>query len=99
MIHFADHSHGISHDSVNRFLRRDKLTGNIIWEHVKGDIVSSPNGCLVFDDSVLDTKTLNIFVHNHFVRYNNMYENAKHPPEASLYFSPYGTTVDSNASY
>jgi len=54
MTHFADHSYGISHDSVNRFLRRDKLTGNIIWEHVKGDIVSSPNGCLVFDDSVLD---------------------------------------------
>jgi hypothetical protein len=54
MTHFADHSKGISHDAVNRLLRRDKLTGRIIWEHVKGDIVSSPNGCLVFDDSVLD---------------------------------------------
>jgi hypothetical protein len=54
MTHFADHSKGFSHDSVNRLLRRDKLTGQIIWEHVKGDIVPSPNGCLVFDDSVLD---------------------------------------------
>jgi len=54
MTHFADHSQGLSHDAVNRLLRRDKLTGQIIWEHVKGDIVASPNGCLVFDDSVLD---------------------------------------------
>jgi len=44
----------ISHDSINRFLRRDKLTGQIIWEYVKGDVVQSPNGCLVFDDSILD---------------------------------------------
>jgi hypothetical protein len=54
MTHFADHSKGFSHDAVNRLLRRDKLTGQIIWEHVKGDIVSSANGCLVFDDSILD---------------------------------------------
>jgi len=54
MTHFADHSRGLSHDAVNRLLRRDKLTGQIIWEHVKGDIVASPDGCLVFDDTVLD---------------------------------------------
>lgn len=54
MTHFADHSKGFSHDAVNRLLRRDKLTGQIIWEHVKGDIVSAPNGCLIFDDSILD---------------------------------------------
>ena len=54
MTHFAEHSKGFSHDAVNRLLRRDKLTGQIIWEHVKGDIVASPNGCLVFDDSILD---------------------------------------------
>jgi Transposase DDE domain len=54
MTHFADHGQGLSHDAVNRLLRRDKLTGQIIWEHVKGDIVASPRGCLVFDDSILD---------------------------------------------
>ena len=54
MSHFADHRKGCSHDAVNRLLRRDKLTGQIIWEHVKGDIASSPNGCLVFYDSILD---------------------------------------------
>jgi len=54
MAHFADHGKYSSHDSINRLLRRDKLTGQIIWEHVKGDAVQSSNGCLVFDDSILD---------------------------------------------
>ena len=54
MTHFADHSQGFSHDAVNRLLRRDKLTGRILWEHVQGDVVQSPRGCLVFDDSVLN---------------------------------------------
>ncbi len=54
MTHFADHSKGFSHDAVNRLLRRDKLTGQIIWEHVKGDMAFSPNACLVFDDSIVD---------------------------------------------
>lgn len=30
------------------------MTSNIVWEHVQGDIVFSSNGCIVFDDSVLD---------------------------------------------
>jgi len=54
MTNFADHGSGFSHDSVNRLMRRDKLTGRMVWEHVEGDIVPSPNGCLVLDDSVLD---------------------------------------------
>jgi len=35
-------------------MSRDKLTGRMVWEHVEGDIVLSPDGCLVFDDFVLD---------------------------------------------
>lgn len=54
MTHFADHSKGLSHDAINRLLLRDKLTGRVIWEHVQGDIIQSPNGCLIFDDSILD---------------------------------------------
>jgi hypothetical protein len=54
MTYFADHGRGFSHDAVNRLLRNDKLTGRIIWEHAQGDIVFSPKGCLVFDDSILD---------------------------------------------
>ena len=54
MTYFANHVHGLSHDAVNRFLRNEKITGKIIWEHVQGDIFLSTHGCLVFDDSVLN---------------------------------------------
>jgi hypothetical protein len=56
MTHDAEHSKGLSHDAVNRYLRRDKMTSHLIWEHVQGDIVASPMGCIIFDDSVLDKK-------------------------------------------
>ncbi len=54
MTYFADHGSGFSHDAVNRMLRSIKLSPRLVWEHVKSDIVTSPNGCLIFDDSVLD---------------------------------------------
>lgn len=52
--YYADHSRGLSHDSINRFLNNSKMTSALIWEHVEGDITSSSRGCIVFDDSVLD---------------------------------------------
>lgn len=30
------------------------MTTQIIWEHIKGSIVHSPRGCIIFDDSILD---------------------------------------------
>lgn len=52
--HYAEHTKHLSHDAINRYLKRDKISGGIIWEHVKGDIVYSARGCIVFDDSILD---------------------------------------------
>lgn len=52
--YYAEHTKNFSHDSVNRYLSTEKMTASVIWEHVKGDIVFSPRGCIVFDDSVLD---------------------------------------------
>jgi hypothetical protein len=52
--HYAEHTQNISHDSINRYLAREKMTAAMIWEHVKGEIVFSPRGCIVFDNSVLD---------------------------------------------
>jgi len=54
LTNFAEHGGGFSHDSVNRFLRHDKLTGKIVWKYVNGDLIQSENGFLVFDDTVLD---------------------------------------------
>ena len=52
--HYVEHTQHFSHDPVNRYLAREKMTAATVWEHVTGDIVFSPRGCIVFDDSVLD---------------------------------------------
>ena len=51
---YANHVLRFSHDAINRYLVEEKMTGRIIWEHVKGAIIHSPRGCVVFDDSILD---------------------------------------------
>lgn len=50
----ADHVDGMSHDSVYRFLRSADLTPALVWEHVKEDVVLSPSGYIIFDDTVLE---------------------------------------------
>lgn len=54
LTYFADHSPGFSHDAVKRYLEEDKLTARMVWESVRGHVVRSENGHLVFDDTVLD---------------------------------------------
>jgi len=54
MTHYADHVEKFSHDSIRRLLKREKMSAGIVWEHVRGNVVSSPRGCVVFDDTVLD---------------------------------------------
>ncbi len=51
---FADHAGKISHDQINRYLSKDKLTPRLVWELVKTDVVPSDNGYLLFDDTVID---------------------------------------------
>lgn len=54
LTNYANHASNVSHDAINRYLRKEKMTAQIIWEHVKGSIVHSPRGCIIFDDSILD---------------------------------------------
>ena len=54
LTNFAEHVETLSHDMVNRYLRDEKLTPALVWEHTKGDIRQSKNGFIVFDDSILD---------------------------------------------
>lgn len=54
LTHFADHSQQYSHDQLNRYLRDDKLTPRLVWEQVKGSVIASPDGYLLFDDTVAD---------------------------------------------
>jgi len=54
MTNFTNHGAGFSHDCMNSLLLKENLTRRIVWDHGKGDIVHSPNGCLIFDDSASD---------------------------------------------
>ncbi len=54
LTNFADHSLKFSHDQLNRYLRDDKLTPRLVWEQTKGQIIASPKGYLLFDDTVAD---------------------------------------------
>lgn len=51
---FADHVDDLSHDKIRRYLINAKLSPRLIWEHNKDEIITSVNGKLLFDDSVLD---------------------------------------------
>src|SRR5512144_2199024 len=54
LTHFAEHSGQFSHDAITRYMAGDHLPPRLVWENVRGQIVSSPNGFVIFDDMVLD---------------------------------------------
>ncbi len=56
--YMADHVPKLSHDAVRSYLKRDKITAAMVWEQAQGQVVTSPNGYLVFDDTVADKNHL-----------------------------------------
>lgn len=40
--------------SFKHYLRQEKLTPQLVWEHTQGQIKTSEQGYIIFDDSVLD---------------------------------------------
>src|SRR5688572_11982581 len=54
LTYFAEHSEKFSHDAINRYLEGEKITARMVWENVKGQLITSPNGYVAFDDTVLD---------------------------------------------
>lgn len=54
LTNFADHTERFSHDAINRYLRGERLTPRLVWEHVAADVVLTPHGYVIFDDTVLD---------------------------------------------
>ena len=58
MTHFADHSETFGfHDQINRYLANDRLTPRHVWEHVKPDLVQTPDGYIIFDDTTLEKQS------------------------------------------
>lgn len=54
LTHFAEHSEQFSHDAINRYLAGDQIRPRLVWENVKAQVVQTPEGCIVFDDTVVD---------------------------------------------
>jgi len=54
LTNFADHMDNMSHDTINRFLRDEKMTPRLVWDNVRGQITSNEDGCVVFDDTIID---------------------------------------------
>ena len=54
LTNFAEHTEHFSHDTINRYLRGDRITPRLVWDKVRDQVVPMPQGYVVFDDTVLD---------------------------------------------
>lgn len=54
LTNFADHCEQFSHDAINRYLHGERITPRLLWENVRGQVVPTPRGYVLFDDTVLD---------------------------------------------
>ena len=52
----AEHLEQISHDTINRYLKNEKLTPRLLWDNVKDSIVVDEDAYIIFDDTVLDKR-------------------------------------------
>src|SRR5437660_10947522 len=57
LTHMADHLQSFSHDTINRYLRGDKLSPRLLWEQIQPHLALTDGAYLVFDDTIID--------HNH----------------------------------
>ena len=56
LTNYADHTDNFSHDMANRYLAGDVIRPRLVWENVADQVVTSPYGFIVFDDTVLDKR-------------------------------------------
>jgi hypothetical protein len=54
LTNFAEHSEKFSHDALNRYLAGEQLQPKLTWEKVRAQVVQTPKGFIVFDDTVAD---------------------------------------------
>ncbi len=54
LTHMADHLQSFSHDTINRYLRGEKLSPRLLWEQVQPMLEFDDGAYLIFDDTVLD---------------------------------------------
>ena len=56
LTHFADHCEAFSHDKINRYLAGDQLRPRHVWQAVKPHLEQTPEGYIIFDDTVVDKR-------------------------------------------
>jgi hypothetical protein len=54
LTNMADHLKSFSHDTINRYLKGEKLTPRLLFEQVEPMLEQDPQAYLIFDDTVLD---------------------------------------------
>ncbi len=54
LTNYAEHTDQFSHDMVNRYLAGDVIRPRLVWENIRTQVISTPSGFLVFDDTVID---------------------------------------------
>ncbi len=51
---FAEHREKFSHGALNRYLAGEKLSPKLTWENVQNQVIQTPKGFVVYDDTVAD---------------------------------------------
>jgi hypothetical protein len=54
LTNLAEHLDQFSHDTINRYLRGEKLSPRLLFEQVQGLLERDPDAYLIFDDTVLE---------------------------------------------
>ena len=54
LTNYAEHTEKFSHDMANRYLAGDLIRPRLVWENVRTQVILTPSGFLVFDDTVID---------------------------------------------
>jgi hypothetical protein len=54
LTNLAEHLQFFSHDTINRYLRGERLTPRLLWDNVKSLIQLDTDGSVIFDDSVIN---------------------------------------------
>src|SRR5215210_2903236 len=54
LTNLAEHLKSFSHDTINRYLKSEKLSPRLLWEQVQPLLELDPEAYLIFDDTVLD---------------------------------------------
>jgi hypothetical protein len=52
----SEHSTELSHDKVNRFLRKEQFYSSELWDLVKTHLCNSADSVIIADDSVQDKR-------------------------------------------